>query len=121
MTEFEAAMASACESTLKEILGLSGFASTVYRLSMNGVSLKDCGRKPADFDDGLSVIFNPVGATLLEGRILRRFYRENVVGGFQWGDGLNFCEEVRKARRALEGLLNLSGKSESDEGYHGEL
>ena len=109
MTEFEAAMASACEATLKEVLGLSGFASTVYRLSINGVSLRDCARKPSDFDDVLSVIFNPAGATIVEGRILKRFYKENAVGGFNWGDGLNFCEEVRRARQAFEGQSNPSG------------
>ena len=102
MTEFEAAMASACESTLKDVLGLSGFASTVYRLSMNGVSLHDCARRPADFDDFLSVLFNPTGATLVEGRIMKRFYRDHFAGRFQWGDGLNFDEEVRRARKAFE-------------------
>ncbi len=90
-------MASACESALRELLGESGFASTIYHLSRNGVSLLDCARRPADFDDTLSVVFNPVGATLNEGKILKSFYRKYNGGRFQWDDGLNFCEEVRKA------------------------
>ncbi|MDV3277101.1 MAG: hypothetical protein LYZ69_01370 [Nitrososphaerales archaeon] len=106
MAEFEAAMASACESTLKEVLGLSGFASTVYRLSMNGVSLRDCASRPADFDDFLSVLFNPVGATLVEGRILKRFYGEHTAIVFRWGDSMNFCAEVRRARQAFEDANN---------------
>ncbi len=109
MTAFEAAMASACESTLKEVLGLSGFASTVYRLSMNGVSLRDCASRPADFDDFLSVLFNPVGATLVEGRILKRFYSGYLNGRFGWGDGLNFVEEVRRARKAFEDQFEPHG------------
>ncbi len=102
MPDFEACLAKACESALRETLGQSGFASTVYHLSRNGISLLDCARRPTDFDDAFSVIFNPVGASLIEGRILKSFYKKYNGGGFRWGDDLNFCEEIRRARKVFE-------------------
>ncbi len=101
LTEFEAAMASVCEAALREMLGQSGFASTVYHLSRNGVSLPDCARRPTDFDDALSAVFNPTVATLIECKILSRFYKENAVDGFDQKDSLNFGDEVRRAREAF--------------------
>ena len=106
MPDFEECLAKACESTLKDVLGLSGFASTIYHLSINGISLRDCARRPADFDDYLSVLFNPVGATLVEGRILKRFYRDCFARRFRWGDELNFCEEMKRARITFEDEFN---------------
>lgn len=103
MTEFEAAMASACESTLKEVLGQSGFASTVYHLSRNGVSLLDCARRASEFDDALSAVFNPVVATLIECKILSRFYKENALDGFERRDSLDLGDQVRRARTAFIG------------------
>ena len=75
-------MASACESTLRRTLGQSGFASTVYHLRGNGISLRDCARRASDFDEALSTVFNPVVATFIECKILSRFYEGNVVDGF---------------------------------------
>jgi hypothetical protein len=109
LAEFEAAMASACESVLREILGQSGFASTVYHLSRNGISLLDCALRPAEFDDALSVVFNPASATMIEGKIMRSFYRAQNGLEFRWGEGLNFCEEVRKARKAFETAHRVKG------------
>ena len=102
MTEFEAAMASACESALRETVGQNGFASTVYHLSKNGISLLDCARRASDFDDALSAVFNPIVATFIECKILSRFYKENAVDGFDWKDSLDFGDEVRRAREAFE-------------------
>ncbi|MDG7022969.1 MAG: hypothetical protein JRN45_00450 [Nitrososphaerota archaeon] len=102
MDGFEEAFSAACEEALKEMLGKGAFASTVYHLSRNGVSLPDGAKRPADFEDALSVVFNPVGASLVEGKVLKSFYRKYGEDGFMWGDGLNFCEEVRRARQMFE-------------------
>jgi len=104
MTEFEAAMTSACESALREMLGESGFASTVYHLSRNGVSLMDCARRASDFDDALCTVFNNVVATFIECKILNRFNKENAVDGFEWMSSLNFGDEVGKARESFANM-----------------
>ena len=103
MPEFEAAMASACESALRQILGQSGFASTVYHLSRYGVSLRDAARKSLDFDNALSAVFGPSAATLIECRILSRFYKENPVNDSSRKESLDFPEEVSRARHAFSG------------------
>jgi hypothetical protein len=70
--EFECAFEVQCEQALAEVLGASSFASTVHYFSEHAVSLAESVRRPAEFDDALSVLFNRVEAVLLEGRILRR-------------------------------------------------
>jgi len=101
MPDFEARLAKACESALRETLGQSGFGSTVFHLSRNGISLQDCARRASEFDDALSAVFNPSVATFIECKILSRFYKENSIGGFGWKDSLDFADEVRRAREAF--------------------
>ena len=52
----------------------------------------------SEFDDALSVLFNPVGAVLLEGRILKRFYH-SIGMRFEWNEARVFKEEVEEASR----------------------
>jgi hypothetical protein len=100
--EFEHAFGFTCEQALREVLGATGFASTVYYLSKDGVSLVDGARRPDEFDDSLSVLFNPTGAILLEGRILGRFYHSLGIK-FDWNDdGMVFKEEVREAAKRFD-------------------
>jgi hypothetical protein len=96
--EFELAFGVQCEHVLREVLGASSFASTVHYFIEHRVSLADSARRPAEFDDALSVLFNPVGAVLLEGRILKRFY-QSIEMRFEWNDGKVFREEVEEASR----------------------
>jgi len=101
MPDFEVLLAEACESALRETLGQGGLVSTVFHLSRNGVSLRDCARKSSEFDDALCAVFNPSVATFIECKILSRFYKENAVDGFDWKDSLDFGDEVRRAREAF--------------------
>lgn len=98
VAQFERVFGAQCEQALVEVLGASSLASTVHRFSKDGLSLVDSARRPAEFDDALSVLFNPVGAILLEGRILKRFYR-SIGMRFEWDDGMVFKEEVEEASK----------------------
>ena len=51
-----------------------------------------------DFDDALVELFQPVGALILEARILARFYRSRGAR-YERGDTLVFADEVAEARR----------------------
>ena len=101
LAEFEHAFEVQCQQALGEVLGASSFAWMVHNFSKDGLSLVDSARRPAEFDDALSVLFNPVGALLLEGRILRRFYR-SIGLRFEWNDGMIFKEEVGRQQPPSE-------------------
>lgn len=98
VTEFERAFEVQCEQALAEVLGSSSFASILHCFGNEGISLADCAKRPSEFDDALSVLLNPVGAVLLEGRILKRFY-QSIGMRFEWNDGKVFREEVEEASR----------------------
>jgi hypothetical protein len=102
VTEFEHAFEAACEQALRETLGATGFASTVYYLSKDGVSLVDGARRPGEFDDSLSVLFNLTGATLLESRILGWFYHSLGMKFERNDNGMVFKDEVREAAKRFE-------------------
>ena len=104
LTEFEHWFGLRCEEALAEVLGVSTLASAICSMKKQGIlSLDDVARHPAEFDDALSVLFNPVGATFLEIRILKRFYR-SIGLKFEWNDGRVFKEEVEEALRRFRGL-----------------
>jgi len=96
VAEFERAFGVQCEESLREVLGASGFASTVHYFIEHALSLADSAGRPAEFDDALSVLFTPGGAVLLESRILKRFYH-SIGMKFEWNDGRVFKEEVEEA------------------------
>jgi len=96
IAEFERAFGVQCEETLREVLGASGFTSMIHYFVEHKLSLTDSAGRPAEFDDALSFLFNPVGAALLEGRILKRFYH-SIGMRFEWNDGRVFKEEVEEA------------------------
>jgi hypothetical protein len=98
VAEFERAFGVECEHALREFLGTSSFASTVHYFIEHAVSVADSARRPSEFDDALSVLFNPVGAVLLEGRILKRFYH-SIGMRFEWNEAMVFKEEVEEASR----------------------
>lgn len=83
---------------MSEVFSASGKCSTSWWLGQSGVSFSDCSRRPQDFDDALVHLFQPMGAILIEARILGRFYRE-IGACYRRGDGLNFADEVEKARQ----------------------
>lgn len=116
LAEFETALASACEAALREVLGASAAASTVIHLSREGVALTDCATRPESFDDALSTPYNPAGALFLEGRILKRFYKTFYANDFSWGNGLNFLEEVERARGAFLGRQSKTAAAVTDRG-----
>lgn len=103
--EFERAFGLQCKEALVEALGANTLATAVNSLNKVGVSLADSASRPAEFDDALSVLFNPVGATFLEIRILKRFYRSLGLR-FEWNDGRVFKEEVEEASRQFCGRLS---------------
>jgi hypothetical protein len=96
VAEFERAFGVQCQESLKEVLGASGFASTAHYFIEHALSFSDSAVRPAEFDDALSVLFNPVGAVLLETRILKRFYH-SIGMKFEWNEGRVFKEEVEEA------------------------
>ena len=88
-----------------EMLGESGMKSVAWWLGKSGVSFSDCSRMPRDFDDALVYLFQPMGAILINARILERFYRE-MGKCYRRGDSLNFAEEVEEAKRVFEKTRN---------------
>lgn len=97
MPDFESCLNEACEAVMTEVLSTTGRNSTAWWLARTGVSFSDCSRRPQDFDDALVELFQPMGALLVETRILARFYRSQGAR-YERGDGLNFADEVNKAR-----------------------
>lgn len=105
MSDFESCLNEACESVMSEVLSANGKSSTSWWLGRSGVSFSDCSRSPQDFDDALVNLFQPMGAILIEARILGRFYKAQGAC-YRRGDSLNFAEEVGEARRLFEETLN---------------
>ncbi|QQG48719.1 MAG: hypothetical protein HY247_08300 [archaeon] len=100
--EFDAQFSEVCESTMRETLGESGTKSVVWWLHQSGVSMKDSSLRPQDFDDALVDLFHPMGALVIETRILARFYRGQGAK-YSRGGSLSFGDEVAKARRLFGG------------------
>ena len=100
MPGFDDSLNEVCQSVLLEALGASGRNTTSWWLARSDVSLSDCARKPQEFDDALSELFQPTGALVIEGRILGRFYR-TIGARYESGTELCFAEEVRKAKEAF--------------------
>ena len=109
MSDFESCLNEVCESVMSEVLSARGKRSTSWWLSQTGVSFSDCSRRPQDFDDALVHLFQPMGAILIEARILGRFYRGRGAC-YRKGDSLNFAEEVEEAKRLFEGTRNSMRK-----------
>ena len=101
MPDFDSRMKEACESVLSEVLCTSGKGSTAWWLARAGVSFSDCSKRPLEFDDALVELFQPMGALVIEGRILSRFYR-TLGAAYDRGDSLCFADEVGKARLLFE-------------------
>lgn len=100
--EFDAKFSEVCESTIRETLGESGMKSVAWWLCQSGVSMKDSSLRPQEFDDALVDLFHPMGALVIEAKILARFYRA-LGTSYHPADSLNFGDEVRKAKRLFEG------------------
>jgi hypothetical protein len=105
MPDFESCLSEACESAMSEVLSGRGKRSISWWLGKSSVSFSDCSRRPHEFDDALVELFQPMGALLIEDRILARFYRR-LGARYRRSDGLNFADEVTKARRLFEELGN---------------
>ena len=105
MPDFESCLSEACESVMSEVFSASGKRSTSWWLGQSGVGFSDCSRRPQDFDDALARLFQPMGAILIEARILGRFYRGQGTC-YRRGDRLNFAEEVEEARRLFDETRN---------------
>ena len=112
MSDFESRLNEVCEAVVTEVLGVTGKRSTSWWLSQSGVSFSDCSRRPQDFDDALVHLFQPMGAILIEARILGRFYRGQGAC-YRRGDRLNFAEEVEEARRLFEETRNSAERVRS--------
>jgi hypothetical protein len=69
----------------------------------SGVNIADCCKDPQQFDDALVDVFQPMGALLIETKILVRFYR-SIGAKYSRNVDLNFAEEIRKARLEFENL-----------------
>ena len=98
MRDFDDALTEVCRSVLSEVLGERGEDSTSRWLAKSGVSMADCARKPQEFDDALVELFQPMGALILEARILSRFYRSRGAR-YERGSTLVFADEIAEARR----------------------
>lgn len=109
MSDFESCLNEVCESVISEVLSASGKSSTSWWLGQSGVSFSDCSKRPQDFDDALVHLFQPMGAILIEARILMRFYRGRGAS-YRRGDSLNFAEEVEEARRLFEETRSSTDK-----------
>lgn len=98
MQDFDDALTEVCKSVLLEVLGQRGENSTSWWLAKSGVNMADCASKPQEFDDALVELFQPMGALILEARILSRFYR-NQGARYERGNTLVFADEIAEARR----------------------
>ncbi len=107
--DFDALFQEACESTMREVLEEGGMKSLSWWLGQSGVALSSSSLMPAEFNDALVDTFRPMGAIILEAKILRRFY--NMLGAkYVGGDSLSFSDEVERARRLFDGVGD-SGRS----------
>jgi hypothetical protein len=97
MPDFETCLTEVCESVLLKVLGANGKASTTWWLVKSGVTLSDCSRRPEEFDEALVELFQPIGALVIEARILTGFYGR-LGARYVRGDSLSFADEVEKAR-----------------------
>ncbi|MDE1853264.1 MAG: hypothetical protein KGI38_05905 [Thaumarchaeota archaeon] len=101
MPDFDDAPTEVCKSVLLEVLGGRGRNSTSWWPAKSGVSMADCARNPQDFDDALVDLFQPMGALVIEAKILSRLYRRHGAK-YKETDNLCFVEEVNRARLLLE-------------------
>ncbi|HEV2138497.1 MAG TPA: hypothetical protein VGR53_06615 [Nitrososphaerales archaeon] len=67
----------------------------------SGLNIADCRRNPQQFDDAIVDMFQPMGALLIETKILTRFYR-SIGAKYSRNGDLNFAEEIRRARFEFE-------------------
>ena len=104
MQDFDDALTEVCRSVLLEVLGERGGHSTSWWLAKSGVSMADCAKKPQEFDDALVELFQPMGALILEARILSRFYRSRGAR-YERSDTLVFADEIVQARRLFGGSM----------------
>jgi hypothetical protein len=102
MPDFDSRMEEACESVMSEALCSSGTESTAWWLRRAGVSFSDCSKRPREFDDALVELFQPMGALIIEARILSRFYKSQGAR-YERGDMLSFADEVAEARHLFRG------------------
>jgi hypothetical protein len=101
MPDFDSGMEEACESVMSEVLCPNGKESTAWWLARAGISFSDCSKRPQEFDDALVELFQAMGALVIEGRILSRFYR-TLGAAYDRGDSLCFADEVGKARMVFD-------------------
>jgi len=101
MPDFDNSLNEVCHSVLLEVFGPGGRDATSWWLAKSDVSLSDCARKPQEFDDALSELFQPTGALVIEARILARFYR-NLGARYERGSTLIFADEVRRAKELFD-------------------
>ena len=97
MPDFDESLTKVCGSVLSEVLGESGRDTTSWWLARADASLSDCARRPQEFHDALVELFQPMGAQVVETRILVRFYR-NLGARYERGPTLSFADEVQKAK-----------------------
>jgi len=110
--DFDALFQETCESTMKEVLGENGMRSVSWWLDRWGVDLSSSSLRPEEFDDALVHLFQPMGAILIEARILGRFYRAQGAS-YRKGDSLNFAKEIEEARRLFDGTQNSMERDRS--------
>jgi hypothetical protein len=90
MLDFDSCLDRICESVLSEVFGRS-LSRSPY------LNVADCCRKPQEFDDALVDMFQPMGALLIETKILTRFYK-SVGAKYSRSNDLNFAKEIGRAR-----------------------
>ena len=101
MQDFDDALSEACVSVLLEVLGDRGRHSASWWLAKSGVNMADCARRPQEFDDALIELFQPMGALIIETKILSRLYKSRGAK-YKETDSLCFADEVSRARILLE-------------------
>ena len=106
MPDFDDVLTEVCKSVLLEVLGGRGRSSASWWLAKSGVSMADCARKPQEFDDALVELFQPMGALVLEARILSRFYRSRGAR-YERGETLVFADEIAEARRLFSDTMPI--------------
>jgi hypothetical protein len=97
MADFDSRLEQVCESVMSEVFPPSGRESTRWWLARSGVTFSDCSKRPQAFDDALVELFQPMGALIIEARILSRLYRSHGAR-YNETDDLCFADEVNKAR-----------------------
>jgi hypothetical protein len=100
MPAFDSRLVEACESVMSEVFPPSGRESVAWWLAKSGVSFADCSKRPQAFDDALVELFQPMGALVIEGRILSKLYRSHGAK-YKETDSLCFADEVNRARLLL--------------------